>query len=922
MGLGQGAIGVALGRGRGDAGSIAAGMLFPGMGSIGRRIQSSGGAAINYLFGQEPAPYALDSGGKVRDRRGRFVSRTLIEQAGFELFDNEFRKPDRVGFLGATRTGRGLRVLDEPFARMRTHYRGIRDDKRTADLVLDHFETDPVYRQRLVRKYNRNLGDRASARHMRGYRKRLSGILEGMDPSDLEMLDLADDALLNKGGRNFFGRRSGIDLDDDVAGGSLYRAISMRSKMAGTAMLGTATFLPRQMRATMLGLGFSTLFGGAVGLMGVGAGLAVGGSALTFGRYAKGRTTADGAEIPGHAEGAEALQSLVSGFHMLVDTIATGVGPALQGLVESIGSAMTGISIAVDWIYQARGFGRNIVGNQAASIATGIAPVVGTAAGLWAGAKLGGTLGAAIGSGAGPAGLVIGGLAGALVGTVGGAVAGDWIFGEDSEEGVPYGLGRFIQGGAVVAPVLGRSPDAKINPLNKKNYLGEAFLSLLEAEPDLLEGLDFLYDSSVSSSYYSRRPVPAGKKKRKTDRFGQIQYNTIDGYSKDRAGIISIVDTTRFGNIQELKTRLNELNQGDPYSAQELDYLYQMAAEYKASLATPFVNIETQSRLYDQALSKIRIREYLGALGQDYPEYADRITLDMVKGGYYGGEIDRIGFGYDLDQVKNLTKRNVGVWGAQASSQRIENYQQQQFGLRQGYLGEIEAIESRRVAIGRELNLIMQQETQLRYTTIQHRAEEALDAPRELHDLNFAIHELRDFRGVYPLPYGTTGKEGNLAAHEQWLEVLGGFSGLEDTTLSSHSTSVHARGSNQSLPNYIRSFITETTGFDVPRGGIQAIMQQFGASEAGEASEDLTLRMQANSLQLRSNELTEENNKLLESLKLIMYYFLAEAGGSMAMLPYDVRTMFDSENSESGGVSAQRSWAEIMFPKELEGLFG
>ncbi|MCY4128072.1 MAG: hypothetical protein OXG15_02390, partial [Gammaproteobacteria bacterium] len=223
-------------------------------------------------------------------------------------------------------------------------------------------------------------------------------------------------------------------------------------------------------------------------------------------------------------------------------------------------------------------------------------------------------------------------------------------------------------------------------------------------------------------------------------------------------------------------------------------------------------------------------------------------------------------YGYNIPQSQPELMRSIGIWQAQDQSNERFAVQYQNMTARQALREDMASIETRRIQIGKELNQVMLEETQLRYSMIQHAAQEALDAPNELRSLNVAIARLKDYVGTAALPFGSPD---NLAAHEQYMRVVEGFSSLEDQTLSGIRGA--ARRAGQSLQDYIESFISNTTGFQLPSDGLAAIMQQFGASEATEASEDLSLRMAANELQRRSNELTEENNRLLEQLRLVVY---------------------------------------------------
>ncbi|MCY4128439.1 MAG: hypothetical protein OXG15_04260, partial [Gammaproteobacteria bacterium] len=568
-------------------------------GAIAYGVRSAPGRAYNWLFGEEPASFTIDDAGRVRGPRGRFVSGARLEASGYERVGNEYRHPDRMGFFGATRFGRGLRAVDNAaffggFGKIAGSLHASREMRTSASHFLDWFEDDPFNRAQAFHRHHGTMSSSLTGRHRRRYNRRLRGILDGLDPLDRTFLGLdSGDLGLEDAepARSWFDRQFGDDDDDLERKGSLYSAISMRSKMIGTSLLGTATFIPGGLRNVALGLGFSTLFGGGIGLMGVGAGLAIGGSALTFRRFARGRTTPEGAQIPGDIRGTEVLDDLVAQFHSLVDTIATAVGPGLMQLAEMISSAMSTIGGAIDWLQQYQGIGRDVVGDQAAGILQTAAPFVGAGVGALAGVKLGATLGGTIGAGAGPIGALIGLGAGGLAGLAGGAMAGGFLFGQDDE--APTGIGRFIQG---------------YNPTIMENYLSDEFVSLLQAEPKLLEDLSL---------------VPFGE--RRTSRSSGLPM--------------------RYGGTGDLVSRLVALNAGEPYSATEMSFLTNQAYMYKRSqelAGTPMGMARDVPTLPYESRSLSGMDRLLGQLRGEYPQYADRINVGLLQD--RGIDIGRYGY--------------------------------------------------------------------------------------------------------------------------------------------------------------------------------------------------------------------------------------------------------------------------------------
>ena len=142
--------------------------------------------------------------------------------------------------------------------------------------------------------------------------------------------------------RSRFRRRGGYPggiVESETGRASGYFS-SPRQRRTGDFLLGTATFLPRTLRNTALGAGFTTRFGGGLGLVGLGAGAGIGGS------YLIGREFAEE-----NAQAATAVRELIREFDDLGDAIVGGFGPAITLAIEGLGDFANFVNAVISGEY-------------------------------------------------------------------------------------------------------------------------------------------------------------------------------------------------------------------------------------------------------------------------------------------------------------------------------------------------------------------------------------------------------------------------------------------------------------------------------------------------------------------------------------------------------------------------------------------
>ena len=116
-----------------------------------------------------------------------------------------------------------------------------------------------------------------------------------------------------------------------------------RLQRFGDIALGTATFLPRSARNKALGIGFTSRFGGAVGIVGLGIGAGLGTGAFLGSRAYTGYTSSEGIEFGGVPEVTEAVAELSESFSQMASIIGQQLTPAVLQFLEYAESASGGL---------------------------------------------------------------------------------------------------------------------------------------------------------------------------------------------------------------------------------------------------------------------------------------------------------------------------------------------------------------------------------------------------------------------------------------------------------------------------------------------------------------------------------------------------------------------------------------------------
>ena len=725
---------------------------------------------------------------------------------------------------------------------------------------------------------------------------------------------------------------------------------------AGTGVLGSATFLPPVLRNVALGTGFSMLFGGAMGVMGLGVGAAVGAPAYSLYRQSRGGTQ-QGLQLPGDVRTGQGLDDLISEVHRAANALSQLLTPAAEALANVFGSVASGVAEFTEWMNRNQGRGRegldwllgSRAGGEAAKWARATVSAGGVFTGAWAGAKAGAMVGAGGGSlaggvGAAP-GAIIGGLAGTIVGGISGATAADWAFGD--QDG-PSQLGRYLQdpvdrwsaqysqrmsrafsgmppthplavqavqgtrfsSGAEQAFIANLDLIREQNPARYREMLDRtsgALQSFLEStnqgHPYTYAELQFMHRQLVDYNIEqtgSRRSIPENRRQieqhyaamAESYRLQQLEQarwaeqrirNQQRGMVvQDAAGrMLSVVGAATHGGFKtqaaatyetarqgyedylsskyssvprygpaldhQIQQELAQLARAAEMAESGLSGVAKAAAMTEQGLLANFFALQRQSQYplgpeAGKGVVSYSAANQLATARSTYEAYLSEKYSAMPRYGPAAGS-----------QAQSYLSRLESAAATEAESNRKI--------IARREADELLAVERQRIQVGRDLIRVMNDETQLRYQQVQHMAQERLDSMNELRNLNVAIHGLKDYAGIAAIP---AGMPKNLEAHQQWTSVLGQISGLEDSTMSAIERMAQEHG--QSIGQYISSFITRTTGFDIPKGGLQDIMQQWGSASAAESAEDLSFQMQTTALRQRNNDLISENNDLLKDL--------------------------------------------------------